>query len=64
MVGDVIDRLARIETKLDTLIIGETDHETRLRSVERGQWKHSGSMLILAPLMTFFASKLGFPVGH
>jgi hypothetical protein len=59
---DIVDRLARIETKIDTLIIGESDHETRIRAVERGQWKHTGSMLVLSPLLLYVANKLGFHI--
>lgn len=36
---NVIDRLARIEVKLDTVLKVHQDHEARLRAVER--WKYA-----------------------
>lgn len=35
----IIDRLARIEVKLDEALQGYQDHEIRLRSLER--WKYA-----------------------
>jgi hypothetical protein len=34
----ISDRLARIETKLDGLSSGHTDHEARIRALERTKW--------------------------
>lgn len=36
------ERLARIETKLDQALANHTDHETRLRRVERALWTATG----------------------
>lgn len=36
--ADTIDRLARIETKLDALVETRTDTEGRLRRLERFVW--------------------------
>ncbi len=39
MTGEILDRLARIETKLDDMREDKKDHEERLRKLEtRGSW--------------------------
>ena len=45
--SDVVDRLARIETKLDRVLVDIPDHEKRLRRIETrvAVWSGSGSML-------------------
>lgn len=35
--GDPDERLARIETKIDMILTSQTDHETRLRTLETRQ---------------------------
>lgn len=52
--GDIRERLARIETKLDQLVT----QEDRLRSVEKKQWYHTG-MLALAGALLY---KIGIPL--
>ncbi len=49
--------LAAMDAKLDTLIERGTDHETRLRSLEKGRWVQAGGVGVIA----FIASKLGLP---
>jgi hypothetical protein len=47
--GQVIDvriTLARMEGKLDTLVTGHADHETRLRRVERFLWLAVGASAV------------------
>lgn len=56
---DITTRLVRIETKIDTL----TDHEGRLRALEREQWLHRGGLAVVAVLITLVA-KLGLPWFH
>lgn len=34
----VVDRLARIEVKLDQALASTSDHETRIRRLERAIW--------------------------
>lgn len=57
MGSDVIERLARIETKLDDALERGKDHEERVRSLEREQWLHRGGATVVA----FIAAKLGLP---
>jgi len=38
--------LARVETKIDTLITSQSDHETRIRRLERAVWSIGGTALI------------------
>jgi hypothetical protein len=52
---DVRERLTRIETKLDTALACNEDHEMRLRSVEHKQWWLSG----VAAIAGFLASHFG-----
>ncbi|MEU9888678.1 hypothetical protein [Sphaerisporangium sp. NPDC051011] len=40
---EVLDRLVRIETKLDMAINRGDDHETRLRKLERLVWIAAGA---------------------
>ncbi|HEX4816711.1 MAG TPA: hypothetical protein VFV66_28550 [Nonomuraea sp.] len=39
----IIERLARIETKLDNAIGRADDHETRIRRLERALWLVTGA---------------------
>lgn len=41
--SDTVERLARIETKLDMLLTRLTDHETRLRALEAWRWLQVGA---------------------
>jgi hypothetical protein len=40
--GEVLERLVRIEVKLDTQLTRADDHETRIRRMERALWLASG----------------------
>jgi hypothetical protein len=51
MQDDVIVRLARIETKLDAALLDIDDHETRVRSLERGYWKVVGAASVIAAIV-------------
>lgn len=51
-VSDLLERLARMETKLDVFLSRSDDHETRLRRVERVVW-----------IATGFAATAGSAVG-
>ncbi len=51
------ERLARIETKIDTLLEHRADHEHRLRAIERERWLHRGGLGVLM----FVIYKLGLP---
>jgi hypothetical protein len=48
---EVIDRLARIETTLESAAGSRQDHETRLRKVEKSQWLLFGGAACIAPLL-------------
>jgi hypothetical protein len=54
---EIISGIARLETKVDLLLAGEADRNTRLRDVERKQWYHTGAMAVVA----LVATKMGFP---
>lgn len=54
---EVIDRLSRIETLVVGQKEGQTDHETRIRSVERRLWIIGGLAMLVGPLL----AKLGIP---
>lgn len=58
--NDAIDRLARIETKIDRFAESDKDHEKRLRLLEKWRWAHSVPILILLAL----AAKIGLPIGE
>ena len=48
---DVIDRLARIETALESLGARATDHEGRMRQLERRQWILAGIAGTAGPVL-------------
>lgn len=56
---DIIDRLSRIETKVDAIMLSTPDHEKRLRGLERERWLYRGALGAAA----FLSAKLGLPVG-
>lgn len=41
--GEVVERLVRIETKLDAQLTRSGDHEGRLRRLERALWLAAGA---------------------
>ena len=55
---EVLQRLARIETKLANELAGHTDHEGRLRSIEG--WKHRvmGYSLAVSAVAAVVVTKL------
>lgn len=52
-------QLAVINTKLDVLIEQRTDHETRLRTLERFRWLLLGTAVSAGPLVNALVSTLG-----
>lgn len=54
MSEDIVSRLARIETKLDSHLTTQHDHEKRIRSLEKSSWKLAG----VAAAVTFLFSAL------
>lgn len=42
MTDDALERMVRVETKVDILLGRRDDHETRLRSLEQFKWKLIG----------------------
>lgn len=46
--GSELERLVRIETKLDAALADQTDHETRLRALERWKYAIPASLLSAA----------------
>lgn len=55
---EIISAVSRVETKVDLLLAREERNDTRLRSVEKKMWIHTGVWAVLAVI----AGKLGFPV--
>jgi hypothetical protein len=56
--AEVLDRLARIETKLDDMIGARTDHESRIRILEtRWHWA-SGAAAIVGAIAGLVTSHL------
>jgi hypothetical protein len=48
------ERLARIETKLDELLLAKKDTEDRIRGLERARWLLAGAITLVAALFKFF----------
>ena len=45
---EVIDTLARLETKMNAVCSKQKDHENRLRSLEKMKYKFMGAFAIIA----------------
>ena len=54
---NLADRLARIEVKLDAVLANFTDHETRLRTLEK--WKYALPVAFLGTLSAALAAIFG-----
>jgi len=54
----IIERLARIETKLDNAISRSDDHETRIRRLERALWLVTGAAAVGGGALGSIISKL------
>lgn len=55
---EVLDRLVRIETKLDAQLTRSDDHETRLRRLERALWLATGAAAAAGGVVGSIASRL------
>jgi hypothetical protein len=58
---EVIDRLARIETTLESMTPRLLDQETRIRSLEKRQWILSGAAAVLGATLSKFGIHLPLP---
>lgn len=56
--ADIEIALARIETKLDRALSDGTDHETRIRKLERALWAATGAAAFAGGGIGAFVSKL------
>ena len=60
---DMFESIARIETKLDTVIERQDDHETRIRANEQWRWKMAAvfTAIVVAIQMAWdtIAARLG-----
>lgn len=60
MTGPSVEaQLAVISTKLDLLIEQRTDHETRLRALEKFKWVMLGVAAASGPTANYIAARLG-----
>jgi hypothetical protein len=57
MSDDQLAMLIRIDTNVGALLKHESDHEKRIRALEKKQWLLSGGAVALSTL----AAKMGFP---
>ena len=51
MPDDALERLVRIETKLDSVVDGRADHESRLRHLEQWMWRAAGAAAVVGGLV-------------
>lgn len=58
MDNEVLERLTRIETKLDTAIGRVDDHESRIRRLERALWPATGAAATAGGAVGSIASRL------
>ncbi|MFF0492895.1 hypothetical protein ACFYTQ_28035 [Nocardia sp. NPDC004068] len=52
------ERLARLETKVEQLVAGNVDHETRIRALERFRWVIASASGAAGVIGTQVASRL------
>lgn len=52
--------LARIDEKVTQLLLRGSDHEARLRIVEKKQWAIGGAATLISLLLAYAAKKLGY----
>jgi hypothetical protein len=50
---EVIERLTRIETKVDALVYDGSDIETRVRTLERWRWILAGGGGVISALLAW-----------
>lgn len=55
---EVLERLTRIEVKLDVAVSRTEDHEGRLRRLERALWVATGAAAMTGGLVGSIASKI------
>lgn len=55
-VGDMKDSLARLEERES--LRGCKDHESRLRALEKSEWKRQGIVATAAAILSLFGAKL------
>lgn len=60
---DVVERLARIETKSDAAVEAHRDHEDRIRGLERRMWTVGGAAAVVGAVLTKLSLSLHFPWG-
>lgn len=56
-IHDLMERLVRIETKIDAMLDKNEDHEDRIRTLEASRWKIAGGLLVAAPIITALANR-------
>jgi hypothetical protein len=49
--------LIRLDERMDTLVSANADKETRIRSLEKSKWRHSGAIAV----MMFVLQTFGLP---
>ena len=59
--GEVIDRLARIETKTDAAVEAHRDHEERIRGLEKRMWTVGGAAAVVGAVLTKLSMALHIP---
>ena len=52
-------RLARIETKLDAILLRDDDHELRLRALEQWKWRFTGIATGVSCVVSLAVSLVG-----
>lgn len=58
--GETLTKVAVVDTKIDNVLAGQTDHETRIRALERFRWTWFGVSLVITAAGSF----VGWLVGH
>ena len=51
--AEVLERLARIETKMNGICDKQADHEKRIRFLERGMWLAVGVLVVADIILNF-----------
>lgn len=58
MADDTREILVRVETKVDALLSSQSDHETRIRALEKVRWTGHGIWLVIGAVLAWAAKHI------
>lgn len=56
---ELILLLGRLDGKMDTVLANQTDHDTRIRDLEKHRWFNLGASAVVSGAMSFAIALMG-----